>query len=116
MSYHATGDGCVLIEQAKVEQAYLDIHDAWLADFPTFNEIFEAQGFEVSVENGYSIIHRFSGNVRDEQKKLMEIIAPYVTEDSFMSFHGEDGSLWRWSFNDGEMHEVSGRIVWDDEE
>lgn len=47
--------------------------------------------------------------------EMFSSIAPYVEHGSFIEFEGEDGYLWRYVFTHGEMHEVSAKIVWEDD-
>ena len=44
--------------------------------------------------------------------ELFQEIAPYVEEGGFLEFRGEDDSMWRWVFYDGECYEINAIITW----
>lgn len=57
MSYHATGAGRILIHNSQAEEAYYAIHNAWMANFPTFQDVFSNAGFEVGQEEEYVVMY-----------------------------------------------------------
>lgn len=54
----------------------------------------------------------FQGEKLGDDLKLFEAIAPFVRSGSFIEMRGEDGSMWRWKFKDGEVKEVYPRVEW----
>jgi hypothetical protein len=53
----------------------------------------------------------FCGEKLGDDKILFDIIAPFVEDDSYIEMSGEDGSIWRWIFKDGECTEKDATIV-----
>lgn len=47
--------------------------------------------------------------------EMFDALAPYVEHGSYVEFIGEDNYIWRWVFKQGELHEVSAKIVWEDD-
>lgn len=57
----------------------------------------------------------FEGEKMGDDDVLLRALAPFVADKSYIEMRGEDDALWKWSFRDGELREVDGRIVFDDE-
>ena len=56
----------------------------------------------------------FDGEKMGDDRVLLDAIAPFVKEGSFIEMCGEDNDLWRWKFTNKICKEVSARIVWDE--
>lgn len=55
---------------------------------------------------------QFEGEKLGDDLVLFKAIAPFVNEGSFIEMHGEDGSIWRWTFDGTTCKEVSPTITW----
>ena len=55
----------------------------------------------------------FQGEKYGDEPKLLEALAPYVEAGCFIEMSGEDGALWRWSFDGSDMEEKSANISWE---
>ena len=56
----------------------------------------------------------FTGEKIGEDIDLfLNSIAPYVLDESFISFSGEDGSQWRYFFKDKQMLDQTGTVTYD---
>ena len=55
----------------------------------------------------------FEGEKLGNDEILFDAIAPFVEEGSFLEMSGEDGALWRWSFDGKEMEEKYANINWE---
>ena len=56
----------------------------------------------------------FTGEKIGEDIDLfLNSIAPYVLDESFISFIGEDGSQWRYFFKDKQMLDQTGTVTYD---
>lgn len=55
----------------------------------------------------------FEGEKLGDETALWKALAPFIRSGSYIQMHGEDGSTWRWCFDDGKFEEKSGRIVWE---
>ncbi len=80
-----------------------------------FIEIAEAFSWTASVNDEGDIYDIwFDGEKIGEDIDLfLNSIAPYVMDESFISFSGEDGSQWRYFFKDGTMIEQDGTITYE---
>lgn len=43
---------------------------------------------------------------------LFSALAPFIRNNSFIEWRGEDGMHWRWVFIDGKMHFAEPKISW----
>ena len=66
---------------------------------------------EVDGEKCIIEIH-FTGEKIRSEKKFLKVIAPYVDPGSYIEMCGEDGCMWRWTFNDNTCYELSPEIIW----
>lgn len=55
----------------------------------------------------------FEGEKLGDETALWKALAPFVKSGSYIQMHGEDGSMWRWCFDDGKFEEKSARVVWE---
>jgi hypothetical protein len=67
---------------------------------------------ETDEEGNISNIY-FEGEKIGDETALFKALAPFVKSGSYIQMHGEDGSIWRWCFNDGKFEEKSARMVWE---
>ena len=84
----------------------------------TLKEALDAWGIGIeqdgdNEEADINYIHCHSEKLGQEAV-VLEAIAPYVENDSYIEMHGEDGSIWRWIFLDGKFEEKMGKLVWDE--
>jgi len=76
--------------------------------YDSIHQVLTDEGFEYSQEdNGDLIVWGFHTKWR-EQETILNALADYATEDSYMGFMGEDHALWKWTPNGV----VEGRITW----
>lgn len=54
----------------------------------------------------------FIGEKLGDEKILFQALAPFVDKGSFIEMEGEDGDLWRWTFDGQQMIEQVARITW----
>ena len=117
-----------LIELFKIEEkSILDsggYHYAWIdtksvLDAKTFNEAMDEARWTVEVNpmNGDICDIWFNGEkYGGDETIILGSIAPYVENGSYIIMQGEEGERWKWKFVDGDIEEISGRFVFDDEE
>lgn len=48
----------------------------------------------------------FTGEKYGDEEVFFNALAPYVESDSYLSFVGEDGAIWKWIFNDGKVEQI----------
>lgn len=76
-------------------------------------DLFEVFGFEIEI-NLFADLSNidFVWEKLGEEIILLNLIAPYVEEGSYLQWNGEDGSTWRHVFKDGKVEVVEPKIEW----
>lgn len=63
--------------------------------------------WETEVDEAGNIVGiQFVGERLGEDDFILEAIAPYVENESFIRMEGEDGERWHWTFNKGRLCEI----------
>ena len=57
---------------------------------------------------------KVEGCILSEMRAMLSAIAPWVREGSYLSMFSDDGSRWRWSFQDGKCQEIPAELCWPD--
>ena len=57
---------------------------------------------------------KVEGCILSEMRAMLSAIAPWVREGSYLSMFSDDGSRWRWSFQDGKCQEIPAELRWPD--
>ena len=66
-------------------------------------EIFSALGFYTEItDEGDLFIGMFSNKCGDENV-FLQAVAPFVEDGSYIEWQGEDGNMWKNTFNNGKM-------------
>ena len=135
MGYYVSGNGQLRIKKENLDKAYealVALNDApdsakhggsfgggeeirwfsWmpadLRTLPDAKAVFEALGFEVrDDENGDLLISCYDSKTGQEDI-FAAAAAPFI-EDNEYEWTGEDGSFWKWHFEDGKMSIYDGR-------
>lgn len=82
----------------------------------TLEEALREWCYDPEMDDGGNIVgFDFTGEKIGDEELMFRAIAPFVKDGSYIEMHGEDGARWRWKFINGQMKEISARIVWDDE-
>lgn len=55
----------------------------------------------------------FEGEKIGNDDILFGAIAPFVEAGSFIEMQGEDGAMWRWSFDGKTMTEQNAKVTWE---
>lgn len=66
--------------------------------------------------NGGDVVDlEFLGGKLGDDKVFFEALAPFVVEGSYVQMEGDDGEVWRWCFEDGQVIEKRARIqyIWE---
>lgn len=48
----------------------------------------------------------FIGEKYGDEKIFFNALAPYVEDESYIAFEGEDEVEWKWIFNDGKVEQI----------
>lgn len=86
-----------------------------LYDGMSFGELADAFRFHAQFDNDGNVYDIwFTGEKLGEDLEFFFThVAPYVEGQAFVSFSGEDGSLWRYFMEDGKMTEQTGTIQYE---
>jgi hypothetical protein len=118
----------LLVELFKIEKK--SIHDSsgyhysWIdtesvLNARTFEEAMSESRWDVETNplDGDIIGIYFNGEkYGGDETIILSSIAPYVENGSYIIMQGEEGERWKWKFVNGEIEEINGRFVFDDEE
>lgn len=75
-------------------------------------DIMQELGFLTDIlPSGDLTVLSYNGKSADEED-FLEALAPFVEDGSYIEWIGEDNSLWRDYFVDGDMFIESGSIMW----
>ena len=117
-----------LVELFKIEKK--SIHDSsgyhysWIdtksvLNARTFEEAMSEARWDVEINplDGDIIDIYFNGEkYGGDETIILGSIAPYVENGSYIIMQGEEGERWKWKFVNGEIEEIYGHFVFDDEE
>ena len=83
--------------------------------YNSLKEAFVGWGFNAKEREDGSVTVNSCYNEKLGQEELfLEAIARYVTDDSSIYVHGEDGANWRWVFKNGHLIEQQGRVIYEE--
>ena len=94
-------------------------HFAWvnndaITEAKTLEEAFTEWNWDVELDEEGNVSHiSFTGEKSGDYDKLFKAIAPYVESGSYIEMGGEDGGVWRWTFNNGKMFEIYSELDWE---
>ena len=105
-AYSASAEFFIKIEDVQAALDALNKISSIGANFSDFEEAMADYNFivEADAEGNYDSICFPDEKWRDADV-LLEAIAPYVKNGSFIEMIGEDGMMWRWLFRDGSCVE-----------
>lgn len=90
-------------------QRFPDLFD----EMSSVRDIFKEFDFEVDkdAEGNLSDIV-FTGEKTRYEEEFFETLAPFVEAGSFVSFYGEDNSIWQYRFDGKQCHYESPLLIW----
>jgi len=79
----------------------------------TLEDAFRAWRWAIDIDEntGDAVAIEFEGDKLGDDEKFFKAIAPFVEDGSYIDMIGEDGYAWRWLFGGGKLKEISGEIV-----
>jgi hypothetical protein len=94
-------------------------HFSWVNEFkdaPTLEKAMQAWRWNVERSDKGDITEiEFIGQKLGDDFILFKAIASFIESGSYIVMLGEDGTLWRWFFENGEVREQNARsIEWED--
>lgn len=117
-----------LIGLFKIEKKSIHDSSGWHYSWINTEDVLNSATFEDAMDEArWSVtINPLSGDINGiyfngekyggDETIILSSIAPYVKNGSYIIMQGEEGERWKWKFVDGEIEEIFGRFVFDDEE
>lgn len=68
---------------------------------------------EINERGDYDSIYFNGEKYGGDEEAVLEIIAPYVENDSYIQMQGEEGEQWRWIFDNGKVVEKHATLIWE---
>lgn len=92
-------------------------HYSWIGDnFDKINdieEIFQYWRWEVYLDDDGNICDlNFEGSKLGDDHILLNAIAPFVREGSYIEMRGEDNEHWRWVIHQGKIKIQYPEVIW----
>lgn len=129
MSYYMNTIGCHFkLKKENIQKAWDALIEAVKDnefDFVDRKELLNANTFTEAMSVARWSVHEtetgdideiwFEYGEYNDNEIILKIIAPYVEKGCYVIMQGEDGDKWKWKFVDGEVIEINGHWVWDDE-
>jgi len=67
-------------------------------------------GFDSKYDEAGNLVLGHYSNKTGQEDLLIDAIAPFVQEGSYVIWRGEDNSYYKWEFNDGKMLVIPGEV------
>jgi hypothetical protein len=98
----------------KVEKWFAWVDMAGFANADTLEKALTAWRWVGFVDDatGDLISLDFNGEKLGDDATLLEALAPFVDDGSYIEMSGEEGTIWRWVFNKGVMEDINAVITW----
>lgn len=89
---------------------------SWMSDEEIENAtsveaIFRSLGFETMSEDGQFVLVGYD-NKMGQEDLFLAVVAPFVSEDSYTEWTGEDGMRWRYVVQNEKLHVQSSTVAW----
>lgn len=93
--------------------SWIDNQD--VLDSKSFEEIMSVcrWNIEINEQGDYDSIYFNGEKYGGDEEVVLEAIAPYVENGSYIQMQGEEGEQWRWIFDDGKVIEKYATLIWE---
>lgn len=91
---------------------------SWMPDVRTLTsveEVFERLGFSTRRHQGLIWLDGYDSKTGQEDL-FLAVVAPFVEDDSYTEWRGEEGEMWKNVVRGGRMYVERSEIVWGDPE
>ena len=112
-------DGKVIGTKEDGSNKWPNQHFSWIDDnfykIRNIKEMFAEWRWGIILDGNNYDITEYLGEKLGDEVVLFNAIAPYMNDGEII-MQGEDGTMWKWRFKDGEFKEIGVRdIMWDDD-
>ena len=92
-------------------------HFSWVGDkfheINDFEEMMQEWRWRLELDTVGACGIQFEGEKIGDDQALFDAIAPWVKKGSYIEMHGEDGAIWRWTFDGEKCIEKSAKITFE---
>lgn len=93
-------------------------HFSWVdMTYPTktsLESMLKCWGWELEFDDSGNVCGiQFQRSKIGDEQHLFKALAPFVLPRCFIQMQGEDGFIWRWTFDGTTMTEKSAKITWE---
>jgi len=97
------------------EEKWFSWMRADFAEYESLGQLLGEMGFGHSVTDGWIVLTGWHGDKQGQEDLLMEAIARWVEDGSFVEWVGEDCYRYRWDFTDSKLLVREEQRSWGDE-
>ena len=96
----------------KESLSWIDLHG--IAYSETLTEALESCDFDVLYnDNGDVYDVDWISEKLGDHDVILNVIAPYIEDGSYLEMYGEDGDIWRWCIKDNKCYWKTPKIIWE---
>jgi hypothetical protein len=91
---------------------------SWMPDVRTLDSVaavFERLGFTIISHDGRVSLVGYDDKTGQEDL-FIAVVAPFVDEDAYMEWRGEEGEVWRYEVKDHRLVTIPGEMKWGEPE
>ena len=92
--------------------SWIDLHSVAYSE--TLTEALESCDFDILYnDNGDVYDVDYISEKLGDHDVILNVIAPYIEDGSYLQMYGEDGDIWRWCIKDNECYWKTPKIIWE---
>ena len=79
----------------------------------TLEDALRAFDWDSYTDQGGDVVQMWmAGDQLDHSEAMFRALAPHIERGSYVEFTGEDGDIWRWSFDSRHVIETYPQFLW----
>lgn len=96
----------------KERLSWIDLHSVAYSE--TLTEALESCDFDILYnDNGDVYDVDYISEKLGDHDVILNVIAPYIEDGSYLQMYGEDGDTWRWCIKDNKCYWKTPKIIWE---
>jgi len=101
----------VSAEKEIIKTIKQNISERELVDLETLEDVFNYYGFEIIIEKGIVVVIEWQGGKAYDLDTLFQAVSPYVLNGGAIMIIGEDGAIWGYKFEKGQVFDTKCKMV-----
>ena len=77
-------------------------------------ELLNSLRYDCTIDFEYVYITDFIGEKYGEELTIHKVLAPFIEDNGYIEYRGEDGDIWRHIFKNGKASEIHPTMVWEE--